>query len=351
MDSNFVDVIIDTYLNQFDLYESKLPKKREAQKTVLTEEFMGLLRELRDSDIELYDGIYDRDRIMQRNIIYDYLTESWATKKETLGNNRGKIAAIGGLAAGIAGTAGAINYIEDDDSDIVDNDDGIIDKILSVDYKKFFTNPKNLMGIGFAGLLGYIFINSEFVNRKYEKALYKITKSIYKLSKTLKKSRQLTFRYVILKQNFEQCYKKCGLSVDEIRKGHFNWLKPGINRKQRSTQSQSKQVECLKECYLNFHAQTIGLFCANYLLCINTNKEISQKFNFSADDFVLGFEKMPEGNTSCKVLFDTFEQSIDEYKQLAQFLSKLEKRQSTYNDCMELLKKQINKQLLMTRQK
>lgn len=344
MDSKFVDIITDTYLTQFDLYESKLPNKKEAQKSLIVNDIMSLLRELRESDIEIYDKVYDTDRITQKNVIYDYITESW---KDTLSKHKGKIAAAAG---GVVGGAIGLDYYEDGDFLGNDDDPGVLDKLSgflsNVDYKKFISDPRNYFSMSLVGVLGYMFAKSEFVNKQYEKILFKISKSIYKLSKSLKKSRQLTFRFVILKQNFEQCYKQCGTSIEDIKKGHFNWFKP--NKRQTSKKTEVEQAECLKNCYLMFHAQTIGLFCSNYLLCINTNKQIEQNLDYSADDFILGFQNKPKGNTTCKKLFDVFEEAIDEYKQLAKFLSKVEKRHQTYNDCMDLLKKQINKQLQMT---
>ncbi|MFW6219386.1 MAG: hypothetical protein ACOC33_00830 [bacterium] len=233
MNKTFIDNMIDAYFLDNKIYESE-----NITKEFVANKFLQDLREVREDDIDLYDEIYNLDKTCQYKFIKEYLDtylkEPQECDQETIEES------ILGLTAGAIKSIAAFMTT----TPMLLLTSGIVLTLM-------ITKPGSISNATFKTLSK---VNDVFV---------KIGKSISKLGATSR------MRYIVIKRNTEQCYKKCGINPKDVRISHYI----GTTKKEPwwgalSNRERANTGECLRECYITNMINVIDLYMKNYFECL-----------------------------------------------------------------------------------
>ncbi len=226
MDTRFLKEISEAYVIDSDLDLKHVDN--------IYSELYNLVKYVRIVDPPLYEELYNLDRIRQQQILSKYL--DFTFKSDDLGDKDAEEVFVE-LDASTAATTTMITT-------------GLVLIPVTV--------------------LVLIFIVA-LVRRQISKAifhvLFRIGQLFHFIGKWItKQSQYLKLRYAIVQQNFEKCYKRCGitdmrqissLAYVSVRKDSFF-----------ATSRSAEQGSCLRICYLEQLIETIALYFEVYFACL-----------------------------------------------------------------------------------
>jgi len=254
MDVRFLKTIAEAYVDQNRLHD-KFTKEQ------IFEETYELIKELRDTDIDLYDHLYDTNLLQQQQIFKTYFDYKY-------------------------------------NPDVLQEAD-----------------PLTLLAIGgISALLFYIY--GDRINRAIFSAGQKIGDVQESIGKFLSKhGRYWKFRYAIIQQNSKKCYRVCG--IDEKDLSMWSYFSTGGKRPIVSNAEAFKQGDCLKKCYVTYMIEALGLLSKSYFVCLKNTGGFDDIKNLRPDDMlksVAGLQLSAACNDYFKELkagFDSFNDLLD----------------------------------------
>ena len=256
MDVRFLGEVTEAFIVENSLYD-----KYKAEE--LREELYTMIKELRESDIELYDQLYDTGRIQQQQILDTYLTY------EYLDANVIQEFAIEHLAVG-----------------------------------------------GITALLTLIYQNR--INRSIfavGKGIGKVLEGVGKFLTT--RGRYWKFRYAIIQQNTKKCYVAC--DVDEKTLSAWSYFSVGSKPPTLSTGESHRQGECLKECYVEFATRSIALLAKSYFACLKKSGDWDSVKDARPDD-ILSVVSGLQLSSLCHTYFEEMKEAMDSFGDLIDFV-------------------------------
>lgn len=263
MDVRFLTEICEAYLVDNDIYSLKDKKQINIIRDNITNNVLSMVKELRESDLELYTMIYDQGKIKQQQIIKQYLDLTYGDE-QTINES---VLLIAGAGIGILATALYAG------------------KHLS----------KTVMSIVHS-------IGSAFES---------IGKSI------MLQGREAKFRYAIIQKNAQDCYKKCGIDPDDIvPTSYFAVRKDPVFF---ATPKGVKQGTCLRECYVEFAIKSMGLLMQAYFACLKKTGSFSDVENATGDDLIKVISGLKLG-TACNEYYKEIKNGFDNFYSLLDFV-------------------------------
>lgn len=270
MDVRFLKTIAEAYIDQNRLHDT-LTKEQ------LFEETYELVRELRETDIDLYNHLYDTNLLQQQQIFktyFDYQYDS-VLKEEAL-----SLLAIGGISA------------------------------------LFF------------------FIYGDRINRAIFSAGQKIGEVAESMGKFLSKhGRYWKFRYAIIQQNSKKCYRAC--DVDEKDLSMWSYFSTGGRRPVVSNAEAFKQGDCLKKCYVSYMIEALALLSKSYFVCLKNTGGFDQIQNLRPDDMLKSIAGL-QLSTACNDYYKELKAGFDSFNDLLDYV--FGKDEVTKRDMLQQLK-------------
>lgn len=252
MDVRFLKTISEAYIVQHRLQDKVTADE-------LFEDVYSLMKELRETDIDLYDHLYDAPVLQQQSIISNYFDLQYQEKLEEIGT------------LFLAGTA--------------------IGLILSYIYGTRITKSM----FSFA--------------EKFAKIMEGLAKFV------LKKGRYWKFRYAIIEKNAKKCYVHCGVKDSDIKASHY--FSPGAQPSVVSSVKAREQSRCLAKCYVEYTIESINLLCKSYFVCLKKTGEYATLQGLKPDDTLKVLSGLKLSNTcvdfyqEMRTLFDEFNDLLD----------------------------------------
>lgn len=260
MDHHFLTEVSEAFLVTNDVY-SKFSRKEVKQiRNRITDEVMSFIKELRETDLELYDMLWDRSKIFQQQVITDYLTLSFCDE-ETI------------------------------------NEIGVM-------------TTATILG----AIAGALFRN------KITTAVMKKVESLGTLMEKIgmwlvKRGRFAKFRYAIIQRNAQQCYKRCGVREEDITSFYYVALRKTVPTKK------GENIKCLRECYITQATDSIVLLLNYYFVCIKKQNAFPNVDRLKSDDILKVLAGVPLAG-ACKEFFDEVKKSFDTFYDLLDFVYK-----------------------------
>lgn len=249
MDVRFLKTISEAYIIQHSLQNKHTIDE-------LFEDVYSLIKELRDTDIDLYDHLYDAPKLQQQGIISKYFDYQYGETIEEFG----------------------------------------------------LLIPEMVLG----AILSYLYAH------KMTKAIFNFGDKFGRLMKKLgqfltKKGRYWQFRYAIIEKNVEKCYKQCGVNDSDIRSSHYfsTGSKPGMI----SSVKGYEQGRCLAKCYVGYVIEAISLLCKSYFVCLRKTGDFSKVQNLRPDDILKVLSGLRLSN-SCIDYFQEMRDLFNEFNDL-----------------------------------
>lgn len=275
MDVRFLKTIAEAFIVKYGLQDNLTVDQ-------IYEDVYDLIKELRDTDIELYDHLYDAPRLQQQAILMSYFSLEYHDEEQ--------IEEIGiGLAIGMA-LGGILTYVYG----------GRITKAM----------------LAFGKNIGII--------------LDKVGKSL------TKRGRYWKFRYAIIQQNAKKCYVGCGVSEKDI--GALHYFSTGSKPIPITSVKARKQGVCLSNCYVNYTIESIALLTKSYFVCLKKTGEFDQVQNIKADDTLKILAGLKLSNT-CGDFYEEMRTLYSEFHDLLDYI--YGKEESKKTDAMRRLKDKI----------
>lgn len=259
MDVRFLGQVSEAFIIKNSLYD-------KCNKDDLQQEMYSLIKELRETDIELYDHLYDTGRIQQQRILETYL---------------------------------GYQYL---------NGDGeVIQEIETV----------TMLTIGgISALLTLIYQNR--INRSIFKAGQLIGKAFESVGKFLTShGRYWKFRYAIIQQNTRKCYVTCG--IDEKNLSAWSYFSVGQKTPILQTTESHEQGVCLRECYVQNAIESIALLAKSYFACLKKSGDWNPVKDARPDDILTVVSGL-QLSTLCQSYFEEMKKSMDAFTDLLDFV-------------------------------
>jgi len=223
MDVRFLKTVSGAYVTKNSLHDVITEDQ-------LFDDVYSLIKELRDDDIELYNLLYDTNVLQQQNIISRYF-------------------------------------------DFQYNDDVLQE-----------ADPITLLAVGgIAALLSYIYAGR--LTQGLFSAGAKVGKVMAKIGHFLsKRGNYWKFRYAIIQQNAEKCYKIC--DVNEENLSAWSYFSVGSKPPPLADVKGYKQADCLKKCYIKYSIESISLLGKSYLICLKRTGGFNKIESLRPDDMI-----------------------------------------------------------------
>lgn len=274
MDVRFLKTVSEAYIVKNRLQE-------ELTADQLFEDVYSLMKELRETDIELYDHLYDAPKLQQESIISSYFDLQY---------NEEKLEEVGTLF---------------------------------------------MVGTILGGILTYVY--GDRITRSIFKFGEKFGNLMLRIGKFItKKSRYWKFRYAIIEKNAKKCYVQCGVSESDI--GTFHYLSTSSKSPSMASPKTFKQGQCLAACYVQYTIECINLLCKSYFVCLKKTGEFDQVQNLRGDDTLKILSGLKLSNT-CVDYFKEMKELFDEFNDLLDYVyGKNEgKKKQAFQDLKNLL--------------
>lgn len=258
MDKQFIDTIVGAYFIDNRITESENLNKKHYSDLVLES-----VRELRDSDIELYNEIYDCSRLCQQKFMKSFL-----------------------------------------DLEIYQNNDDVLEE-------SFITGGLTALLLLTAGhLWGGKISNTTF------KLLNDITDKWNRFFTFVSKlGRSVRIRYAIIQKNQESCYVRCGIKKEDMKLSHYAGVSTNIPVWGNwSSTEKIETARCLRNCFIENVIYSIDLFMENYFECLQKS---GVTITNAEDDIMKFIDRLGTSNVcstfykNAKEVFDIFEKTID----------------------------------------
>ena len=220
MDVRFLGEVSEAFIIENNLY-GKLKKEK------LQEDLYSLIKEVRDTEIELYDHLYDTNKLQQQKILEAYLKYEYLEEQEVL--------------------------------------------------------EEGWLTFGIIALLTYIYQN------KINKSIFKTVKNIGKIFEDVgqfltKHGRYWKFRYAIIQQNAKKCYIRCG--VNEQNLSAWSYFSASSKMPALASPESQRQGDCLKECYVTHVIESISLLSKSYFVCLKRSGDWASIKDAKPDDLL-----------------------------------------------------------------
>ena len=225
-------------------------------------EIYEIIRLIRESDIELYDKLYDTGRMTQVAIIDSYLDMAYREQEtEALEES-----ILTGVSAGIL------------------------------------------------AILTYIY--GEKITRTIYNSANKIAKGFERVGKFIaSRGRYWKFSYAIIRENSNKCYKKCG--VDEKNLHPLSYAGTRDEPRGIGSAKSMQQGNCLANCYVGQMIDVIALTTKSYFVCLKKTGDYSVVEKLRPDDTIKVISGLKlssacnEYHKEMKDLFDDFNDLLD----------------------------------------
>jgi len=263
MDRRFLLDVCDAYLVDHNVY-SEQPKKIISQvREKIVDEVLDLVHELRETDVELYDQLWDRTKLDQQQIIKTYL--DYCYEEEQLLN-------------------------ED------------ITTIVST------------------GMLAFLvsWLSSGQISKTVFRGVEEVGKWMEGLAGTLRRQgRYFKFRYAIIQRNVKRCYTQCGVEPKDI--GFLTYTQLKHKGSLLTTQEAVSQGKCLRKCYIEYAIAAIALKTQNYFSCLRYTGAFDQIENIRDNELLTTITSVNLSST-CKSHFDDAKESFSRFNDLLDFV-------------------------------
>lgn len=289
MDRHFLEGVVDSYLITHEAYKNTRSNVNKVR-TVILQDLIEQINDLRINDISTYDSLYDRTKIFQHKVLNTYLTMQYSEDEENINEIVGLISlgVLGVIAAGLLGTSAI---------------------------------PKAIMKS--LELTGKVF---EWVGNSI-----------------IKRGRYWKFRYAIIQQNAKQCYIKCGLNLDEKGKptesmNILYYLNVGSEGFPISNKKIDDISNCLSLCYLITQVEVIALLFKYYFICLKSNNNFDKIANIQSDD-LLKVSSGIELSGTCRDVFEEATKAVNSYYDLLDFV--FDKDDRNKNNYIKILNEKL----------
>ena len=263
MDVRFLGEVCEAFIIKNSLYD-------KCKADVLREELLELVREVRETDIELYDHLYDTGRLQQQKILETYLNYQYLNN----GNNETL-------------------------------EEMVIDPLTL-----------NLTVGGISALLTLIYQNR--INKSIFGAGRLIGKAFESVGNFLTKhGRYWKFRYAIIQQNAKKCYVKCGITEKDL--SAWSYLSVGSSPPTLATTESHRQGECLKECYVSHSIEAIALLSKSYFACLKKSGDWNSVREAKPDDILTMLSGL-QISTLCQSYYTEMKKAMDSFTDLLDFV-------------------------------
>jgi hypothetical protein len=195
-------------------------------------------------------------------------------------------------------------------------------------------------------VLSIIGLKREPITRKTFQFLSEIGKVFDKVGDILKKGRFTKFRYAVLQQNVESCYKECGitnLKKDISWSDYFNKYAgdtPG------TLLNNQNKAQCLINCYLNYEIKKVKLVTKMYFTCLRNTQNFDNIKGLSSQkllNILMTDTKHRKYNfgmqTACAEYFNIISESIQKIHDLIEFFYQ---NKTTQQELIMTLQKDID---------
>ena len=302
MNKEFITTIVDTYLHQYNMYQTSNPIIRQEILENTSNDIIGYLRDLRENDIEIYNHIWDKSKSFQTKVISEFLKPELPNLSPI---TESKFIGTLSIYALLVASGAAITYYAD----------------------KFRTG-------------------TTFNNFKY-KIASNIGNFFNEIDFNFKGLKSWRFKYQIIKENSEHCYKQCGVTdLEELGNIiHYKTIRKSgdVTSELEEIDKSIKDVktaECLVKCYLTFTLETIKLLFTAYFDCLKQNNQYQNVQKFSADDYLLGMTNKIDISNECHLFYDHAVDSIKYFREIVEYIYENDKK--SYSVYMDKLRESIN---------
>lgn len=265
MDVRFLSNFVDSYMIKRNVFREFSEDQIELTKSVLIKEVSELVTFLKENDIELYDMIYDKPRKFQLNVLESYFDEQFISEEQ-------------------------LNEI-----------DVLIGSIILTLLVSFLTRNR---------IAGYAF-----------KQLNNIGEFFDGIGKWMSKhGKYAQFRYKIINQNAADCYKQCGVDSQELTMFSYFSLRDKPPILGLTTEESFSTARCLRECYLSFIIESIGILTDNYFICLKQTGSFDKVQNIHSNELVKLFHIKNSISGHCEEYFNSSKEAFDKFDTLLDFL-------------------------------
>ena len=259
MDVRFLGEVSDAFIVKHSLYN-------KCTKDELQQDLYSLIKELRETDIELYDHLYDTNRIQQVKILETYLDYQYR----------------------------------------MNGDGQVIEEI----------GPISLAIGGISALVTILYQN------RINKAIFATAKSIGEVVSGIgefltKHGRYWKFRYAIVQQNAKKCYLTC--DIDEKTLSAWTYFSVGKEPPILASQETFRQGECLKKCYVRFSIESIALLAKSYFACLKRSGGWQEVMDARPDDILTVVSGL-QLSSLCQAYYEEMKKSMDMFSDLLDFV-------------------------------
>jgi hypothetical protein len=263
MDVRFLGEVAEAFIVKYSLYDHYNAK-------TLQDELYSLVKEVRETDIELYDHLYDTGRLQQQKILETYL---------------------------------GYQHLEGKDEEVIQE----------------FGIELGLTHLAIGGITALLTI---IYQNRINKAIFATGKNIGKVLEYIgttltRHGRYWKFRYAIVQQNAKKCYVACG--IDEKNLSAWSYFSVGSKPPNLSTAESHRQGTCLKKCYIQFTIESIALLSKSYFACLKRSGDWADVKNARPDDILTVLSGM-HISSLCQSYFDDMKKAMDTFTDLLDFV-------------------------------
>jgi len=244
---------------------------------IVFNEVYGIVKLLRDYDLELYNELYETTKLYQQRIIKGYLDQiyeqvKYTSEDEEIINEE--------LALTIAGAtvAKAIAYVL-----------GLVTMLI-------FKRPLTKAVMATISFLG---------------------KGIEKLGQFLTRhGKYMQMRYSIIQENSRKCFVKCGID-DPSKISIFSYA--SIRHTGSGTKESAEQAKCLRDCYIENLIELIALHMECYFACLKKTGGFETLNKTDTDDLMKMISSVNLG-ASCEGFYNQAKEALDLFYKTIEFV-------------------------------
>lgn len=257
-------------------------------------ELYELITYIREVDYDLYDELYNLSKVRQQRILFNYLDPESDIKEDNLYEDAG-------LTALFASSLGMTLLL--------------IVFLLRKGISKFIFSTLSKIGSVFSAL-------GDFLS---------------------KHGRYLKLRYAIIRENFQKCYKQCGIrDFREISSLAYVSIK--ANSTTFATAKSAAQARCLRDCYLGTLIDTICLYMESYFACIRRTGGYDALKNVKPDEISNVVSSVPL-TSACQIYYKLGKEVFENFHRTLEFVygevGSDEKDLQYMHSWLNLLRKQL----------
>lgn len=279
MDKQFIDNIVDAYFIDNKIFESDTITKKYYADIIL-----NTMRELRETDLEMYNEAYDCSRLCQQKIIKNFLDINFKDidSEENL-EESAILTTLGAVASGVGSAMTTLPFW------------GGFAAVVFLLYQGRISTPM------------FKFIN--FIAKKWNTVFSWLSKQ----------GTGVQIRYAIIQKNTEQCYRSCEVDPKNVNLSHYS----GTSRHQPwwgtlSSVEPSQKGECLRECFVDTIISSIDLLMKEYFTCLQKSSvDIT-----NAEDDIIKFISRMSNSSYCSTYYNHAKDIFEQFDKVLDFIYK-----------------------------